>query len=66
MSADISGYEKRREIERTSDLAMQKINSYYEAFLVDSSVLDTSHNQTCLVSKFDTIEGKKIIFAQDI
>ena len=38
-----------------SDLAIQKINSYYEAFLVDSSVLDTSHNQT----------GKKIIFAQD-
>ena len=51
------------EIER--ELAIQKVYSYYETFLVDSSVVEVSFNQTGLKNKFEKLEGEKILFAQD-
>ena len=48
-----------------TDLTIQKINSYYDAFIIDSTVLDTNFNQTGLENEFANIEGKKNIFAQD-
>ena len=48
-----------------SDLANEKLNSYYETFMVDPSVLETSFNQTGLQGKFENIDGNKIIFSQD-
>ena len=52
-------------IDIESDLATEKINFYYEAFMIDSKALDTKFNQTGLKNKFENVEGKKIIFAQD-
>lgn len=52
-------------IDLEAELANERINSYYDTFMVDSKVLDTTFNQTGLVEKFANIEGKKIIFAQD-
>lgn len=48
-----------------SNLANEKLNSYYETFMVDPSVLETSFNQTGLQGKFENIDGNKIIFSQD-
>lgn len=48
-----------------TDMTIQKINSYYDAFIIDPTVLDTDFNQTGLENEFANITGKKIIFAQD-
>jgi EAL domain-containing protein (putative c-di-GMP-specific phosphodiesterase class I)/GGDEF domain-containing protein len=52
-------------IEIEKELAYEKINSYYQTFLIDSDTLDTDFNQTGLKGKFDNLEGDKIIFSQD-
>ena len=48
-----------------TDMTMQKINAYYDAFIIDPTVLDTNFNQTGLEIEFEGLTGKKIIFAQD-